>query len=291
MDLARRAEADGFSALCVPDHPGTTGSPFVALGVAAAVTERIQLGTAVVNGGVCHPLTLASDVVTLDALSGGRAYLGLGAGHTPAEWEMVGRGYPSPQERVDRFAELLATVPALIAGETVSFHGAHLDLVDARLATASGRPVPLLVGGSNRRLLALAAERADVVEISGSGRTLPDGHYHEVRWSPADIEAAVGLVRDAADAAGRRPVLGAFVQVAALSDDAEQWLARWISRAAASVPPEALPSLDDALAAPYVLVGTVEQLVDKVRRLAERWGITRYTVRSREAIAAVMAAL
>jgi probable F420-dependent oxidoreductase len=291
IELARAAEADGFDALCVADHPGTTGSPFVALAAAAAVTERIQLGTAVVNGGVCQAFTLANDVATLDLLSGGRAYLGLGAGHTPAEWEMVGQEYPSADERVDRFAELLATVPALVAGETVSFTGAHLQLVDARLAVTQGRRVPLLVGGSNRRLLRLGAEHADLVEISGSGRTLPDGHYHETRWSPADIARSVGVVRDAAAKAGRRPALSALVQFCELTEEPERWMADRLRQAAAVIAPDRLPSVEDALASPYTLVGTLPQLVGKLTAMVERWGISRYTVRSSEPIAPVIAAI
>ncbi|HLJ09076.1 MAG TPA: LLM class flavin-dependent oxidoreductase [Acidimicrobiia bacterium] len=289
-DLARRAESGGFDALCVADHPGTTKSPFVSLAAAAAVTERIQLGTAVVNGGVCEPMTLAADVATLDLLSGGRAYLGLGAGHTPAEWEMVGRRYPSPAERVDRFGELLATVPALVAGDTVTFSGAHLQLDGARLAFSTGRRVPLLVGGSNPRLLRLGAEQADMVEVSGTGRTLADGHSHEARWSPSDVARSTDLVRAAAARAGRHVVLGALVQFAELTDDPEGWMAARLGRAGDAVPPEHLPSVADALASPYAMVGSLDDVVAKIDQGAARWGLTRYTLRSVEVGAQVIAA-
>src|SRR5882724_8802882 len=85
LDLARRAESLGLDSLYVPDHPGTCASPFVALAAAAAVTTRLRLGSYVSNAGVREPILLASDVATLDVVSGGRAVLGLGAGHTPAE--------------------------------------------------------------------------------------------------------------------------------------------------------------------------------------------------------------
>lgn len=85
LDVARRAETLGLDALLVPDHPGATVAPFVALGAAAAVTERIGLGSNVTNGGVRESIHIAADVATLDLVSGGRARLGLGAGHTPAE--------------------------------------------------------------------------------------------------------------------------------------------------------------------------------------------------------------
>jgi alkanesulfonate monooxygenase SsuD/methylene tetrahydromethanopterin reductase-like flavin-dependent oxidoreductase (luciferase family) len=66
------------------------------LAAAAAATSRIRLGTYVVNAGAREPLHLASEVATLDVVSGGRAVFGAGAGHTPAEWTMFGRPYPSP---------------------------------------------------------------------------------------------------------------------------------------------------------------------------------------------------
>ncbi|MQA98084.1 MAG: LLM class flavin-dependent oxidoreductase [Streptosporangiales bacterium] len=106
--LARRVEDAGFGALLVADHPGVTASPFVALAAAAGVTSRIGLGTYVSQAGVREPLLLASDVATLDVVSGGRARLGIGAGHTPVEWAMLG----AARERASRVgadpADLLA---------------------------------------------------------------------------------------------------------------------------------------------------------------------------------------
>jgi alkanesulfonate monooxygenase SsuD/methylene tetrahydromethanopterin reductase-like flavin-dependent oxidoreductase (luciferase family) len=71
--LARRAETAGYDALLAADHPGVVASPFVALAAAAGVTERLGLGTYVANAGIREPLLLASDVATLDVVSGGRA--------------------------------------------------------------------------------------------------------------------------------------------------------------------------------------------------------------------------
>lgn len=290
-EVARGAEAAGVEALCISDHPGSTASPFVALAAAAAVTETIHLGTAVVNTGVREPLDLASDVATLDVLSGGRALLGIGAGHTAAEWSAVGRPYPTPGARIDRLAEVLATVPRLVAGETLTFEGEHVCLREASLAVNAGRRVPLLVGGGNPRLLRLGAELADIVEISGSGRTLADGHFHETRWSAADVDRVTSIVSEAAARAGTSPVLSALVQYVKITEDPEGALARYNQRAAAVVPPEALPSVADAHASPYTLVGTLTDIVAKLEAIRERWGITRYTVRSLEPAAELIAAL
>lgn len=82
-DLATRAESAGFDGLAVADHPGSTWSPFVTLASVVGCTDRLQLGTAVINCGVRDPLDIAADSATLQVLSAGRAVLGVGAGHTP----------------------------------------------------------------------------------------------------------------------------------------------------------------------------------------------------------------
>ena len=289
--LAEEAERSGFTALVVPDHPGTTASPFVALAAAASVTSRIALGPGVLNSGVRHPIDVASDVATLDVISAGRSLLGLGAGHTPLEWASRGEAYPVPAERVQRLMEMVATVPRLLAGETVSFRGGYFDLHEASLQLHPSRAVPLLVGGSNHRILQVGAEQADTVELGGTGRTLPDGHYHETRWSEQATDQLVDVVWRAAEGAGRKPVISALVQSVAITDDAEGTVAATLKAAAKHVPAEALPSVNETLTAPYALVGTVEEIVDKLRRLRDRWGFTRYTVRDFEAARQVLSAL
>jgi hypothetical protein len=64
---------------------------------------------------------------------------------------------------------------------------------------------------------------ADIVESSGLGRTLPDGHFHETRWSATDIDRVPGIVVEAAAHAGREPVLGAVVQHLEVTDDSAAW--------------------------------------------------------------------
>ena len=271
LALCRRAEDLGLDAIYAAHHLGSTASPFVALAAAAAVTSRVRLGTYVVNAGIAEPLALASDVATLDVVSGGRAVLGVGAGHTPAEWTMLGRVQPSPRERVDRMIAVADATRRLLAGELVTADG----LADARLDAPRPvqDPIPLLIGGNGTRVLRHAARHADIVGVSGLGRTLPDGHSHEVAWRPYQIEERVELVRKTAAAAGRAPQLEALVQHVELTDDAEAAA----QRVAADVPGV---NADDLLAAPYTLFGTPEEIAAELRRHAERLGITRFVVRA-----------
>ena len=275
LALAAEVESAGFDGLYVSDHPGSGPAPFVALAAAAAVAERIQLGTCVLNAGVWDPVALASEVATLDVVSGGRAVFGVGAGHTPQEWTSSGRPYPSPGERVDRMVELVDATQALLHGESVSHWGTHFTLVDARLAEP--RPVqdrvPLMVGGNGTRVLRFAAQRADIVGVTGLGATLADGHRHDVDWSPSGLGRIVELVGSAAEASGRHPQLEALVQHVEVTDDAPGAAARLTAHVPGA-------SIEDLLNAPFVWIGTVAEIREKLDAHRTGLGIERYVVRA-----------
>jgi probable F420-dependent oxidoreductase len=288
--VAVRAEAAGLDGIAVADHPGSTWSPFVALAGASRTTDRLSLGTAVLNCGVRDPLDIAADAATLQVLAQGRVVLGVGAGHTPIEWSQVGKHRPSPSDRVDRFEEVVRSVISLLAGETVTLHGRHVTLQDAHLQMELPAPPPLLVGGGNRRLIGLGCELADVVELSGIGRTLPDGHYHEPRWSTSQVDAAVEVFEAGCAAADRRPTLGALVQHLELTDDAEHAARRYLNQAAGVLPAELLPTVGELLECPYVLIGSPHEIAAKIGQLRRRWGFTRFTVRSLDPLIEVLTA-
>ncbi|SCL37844.1 probable F420-dependent oxidoreductase, MSMEG_2516 family [Micromonospora rhizosphaerae] len=273
LDLARRVEAAGFDALLAADHPGDCASPFVALAAAAAVTSTLGLGSYVSNAGVREPILLASDVATLEVVSGGRARLGLGAGHTPAEWRAVGRERPDVAARVRRCVAVAEAVRDLLAGEEVTVETAELVAHAAKLNQPRPvqRRVPLTIGTANSALLRWAGAHADVVGLSGFGRTLADGHSHEVRWRADQIEAQLAHV--AAGAAGRAepPALEALVQRVMVTDDAEA--------AAAELAADTGLTVAELLATPFVLIGTPDEIVDAVAAHQRRWGITRFVVR------------
>lgn len=262
LDLARRAEEIGFESLYVPDHPGSCAAPFVALAAAAAVTSRLRLGSYVSNAGVREPLLLASDVATLDVVSGGRAVLGLGAGHTPAEWEAVGRVRPDVNGRVDHCIAVAERTTRMLAGDGM----------------AKPRPVqdrvPLLIGGGNTRLLGWASKHADLIGLSGLGRTLADGRRHEVRWRLDQVDAQVELCGD-------KPT-EALAQQFELTDDG--------GAVYASYAKEVGTDEADLAACPFVFAGTRDEIAAKLRDVENRWGIRRFAVRP-PAIDAVTALL
>src|SRR6188768_3873664 len=85
--LARDAEAAGFSALTIPDHLVPTTSPFAGAATALAATERLHVGTLVLNNDLRHPTDVAREAVSLALLSDGRFELGIGAGHMKSEYD------------------------------------------------------------------------------------------------------------------------------------------------------------------------------------------------------------
>ncbi len=274
-DLARRCESIGVRALLAPDHPGSAPSPFVALAAAASATSTLRLSSYVTNAGVRHPLLLASDIATLDVVSDGRAELGIGAGHTPAEFEMTGRTRPGPRQRVRELIVVASSVRRLLDGHGVegTQTGALTDLRLEEPRPTQAR-IPILVGGGNRALLDWAGANADAVGLSGLGATLPDGHSHTVRWSTRQVDAQLAQVSAAAAAAGRSdpPACEALVQFVRETNDRERVIEEIAKRVEA---PRA-----DVQHAPYALIGSIGQIAEQLMAARERWGIRRWAVRA-----------
>jgi probable F420-dependent oxidoreductase len=274
VDLARRAEDTGFDMVVTADHLGGL-SPLVPLAVAAEATERLRVGTMVLNNDFYTPSLLARDVATLDLLSDGRMELGLGAGHARPEYERAGLVFDPPGRRVDRLEESVGLLRRLFDGETVTHHGDHYDLNDE---TAAPPPVqahlPLLVGGGGDRVLGIAARLADAVGFTGLGRTLEDGHHHEpAGFAPGRVDEQVAHVRRVAGERSDSLEFQALVQAVVVTSDPVRAAEDLIAEHLGSM------SVDDVLATPYLLVGSVWELIDRLVERRERWGFTHYTVR------------
>jgi len=273
VSTARRAEAVGFSALTVADHlvDGCI-SPFAALGVAAEATATLRIGTLVLNNDLRHPAIVAREALALDSLSGGRLELGLGAGHGFPEYESAGIRFDDGATRVARLAEAVEVLDGLLRGKEVTFSGDHYQLTANRAwPPPKQRPrPPILIGGNGHRLLRMAAERADTVGLSGTGRTKPDGLTHEATGFPPNaVDARIALVRAAS--APRDIELHALVQQVVVTDDPIRTAERLREHA-----PEL--SINDILATPYLWIGTIESICDHVLAARERWGFSYFTV-------------
>lgn len=274
LRLARRLEAAGFRALLLADHPGSGASPWPALGSAAAVTHTLRLGSYVTQAGVREPVHVAADAATLDILAPGRVLLGIGAGHTPREWEDVGRRRPPAVERAGRLVEFADAVIRLLAGECVTVAGRHITLRESRLEhlpTGPGR-ISVAIGGGHPDLLRAAARSADIVGLTGMGRTLPDGHRHEARWSAANLQGQLRLIRDEAQRAGTIPCIEALVQVVRVTDDRSAAIEEIAGQITGASPA-------DVAQTPFLLIGSYQEIAAQLAAQAGELGISSYVVR------------
>jgi F420-dependent oxidoreductase-like protein len=221
LAVARTAEDAGFDAFFRSDHffaMGTDGLPgptdsWVTLGGIARETSRIRLGTLVTSATFRLPALLAVQVAQVDAMSGGRVELGLGAGWYEEEHTRSGIPFPGTGERFDRLEEQLEIITGLWGtppGELFSYAGRHYTLTDSpALPKPVQRQPPIIVGGSGpKRTPALAARFA--------------AEYNAVFVSPEDAAARFTVVADACAAAGREqpPVWSVMLPFAVGRDDA-----------------------------------------------------------------------
>ncbi len=269
--FARKAEQLGFDLLTTPDHLLDLLPPFAALACAAEATTSIRLATLVLNNDLRHPAMTAREAAALQALSGGRFELGIGAGHARPEYESIGLPFEPPAVRVARLSESVSLIKQLFAGDPVTASGDHYTLTAHHLYPRPAVRPPILIGGNGRSLLRLAAREADIVGFTGLGRTLPDGQRHEPAGFAAErVAERLALVREAASDRFEALELNALVQFVTVTDD---------RAATAEVIAKGVPPLTpgDILGSPFLLLGTPEQMAHDLRARRERFGISYYS--------------
>jgi F420-dependent oxidoreductase-like protein len=260
LAVARAAEDAGFDAFFRSDHflafsgsghPGPTDS-WVTLAGLARDTTRIRLGTLVTSATFRLPGPLAIAVAEVDAMSGGRVELGLGAGWNDAEHRAYGIPFPPTGERFDRLEEQLAVVTGLWqtpAEERFTFRGRHYELLDSPALpkpVQSPRP-PVIVGGAGpKRTPGLAAGFADEFNVP----------FHR----PADAARLFGVVAAACERIDRDPAtirLSAAATTVCGADDRE------VARRAAAI------GQDVAHLRKSGICGTPGEVVDRLGEWAD----------------------
>jgi probable F420-dependent oxidoreductase len=273
VEKARKLEALGYDTLTVPDHLADFFAPMPALVSAAEATTTLRLGTNVLNNDFRHPVLVAREAATVDLLTDGRFELGLGAGHMRSEYDQAGLAFDRGGVRVDRLAEAVTIIKGLLTGEPVTFAGRHYRVTGHRihpLPVQRPRP-PIAVSGNGRRLLTLAAREADIIGLSGitfrSGGTAPDLSA----WTASGLDERLQLVREASGQRYAELEPNVLVQRVLVMDDrrraAEELAHRWDQL-----------SPDEILESPYVLIGSVDQMIENLQARRARWGISYFTI-------------
>lgn len=259
----RRADELGYDVFAVPDHVGAP-DPFVTLATAAQISDRLRLRTYVLNAGFHNPALLARAVASLDALSGGRLELGLGAGNAADEFHEARLPFGSYTARL---AAIQATAVEVRARLAAPDHAPR----------PVQQPVPLMIGAMSPRGLAIAARHADTVAFSGL-REQPGGGFRLA--TSAETDAAVVQVRG--QAAGRALGSDALLQMVVVDGDPRAQAAAWAPGA----------DVDAVLDSPFVLFAAdPEGGLAELERRRERWGFDSFTTHAHnlEALGKVIA--
>src|SRR4051812_2295364 len=175
-ETCRRGERYGYDTVFAADHLGSV-APFTAMVAAADATERLRVGTLVLNAAFWNPALLAREVVTTDLLTGGRLELGLGSGHMKWEFDEAGIAWEPFGERADRLEATIRELGRLFAADGYPQQAATREAMGLRVHRPvqghgfDGAGPPLIVGGTGDRILKIAAEHADIVSVAGAFRS------------------------------------------------------------------------------------------------------------------------
>jgi alkanesulfonate monooxygenase SsuD/methylene tetrahydromethanopterin reductase-like flavin-dependent oxidoreductase (luciferase family) len=203
LSMARAAEDAGFDSVWVGDHllydlpGGVTRGPWEAwtsLAAIAVATQRVQIGPLVASTSFHAPAMLAKQAATVDAISGGRLILGLGAGWNEREYRAFGFPY---DHRVSRFEEAFTIIRTLLRDGRTDFDGAYYRVENCLIdpgPVRSGGP-PLMLGSVGPRMMRIGLPHVDAWNVwwSDYGNT------------PEGFAAVKGRVDEAVAQAGRGP--------------------------------------------------------------------------------------
>jgi probable F420-dependent oxidoreductase len=246
VSQARRAEQLGFDVVLLVDHLGFA-APLPPLVAMAAAAPTLRVSNMVLNAAFYRPALLARDLASVDSATGGRLEIGLGAGYVEAEFIAAGLPFPKPSERIKLVEE-------------------HVIQIRSQLSDPSGtppsiqKPPPIMIAGMGDKMLAMAAQHADIVAVGGLGRE-------------ADVaERAAYIVKQAGDRANDIELAFSFFQVS-LDDPSDLSVLYQVA-------PTAIET--DLRNAATLLDGTVSAAVDRVQRLRDDAKFSYFTFNKTE---------
>ena len=284
--FARQVEDLGYSTLFLADHYLGKGpamqkahqfpqhvAPIAAMATAAAHTTRLRVGCRVFCIDYHVPAVLAKEAATVDLLSDGRFEFGIGAGWSEPEYQAIGLSFGRPADRVGKLKEVVALFKAHCTEAQLDIDGTYVTATGyAPLPPPVQRPhPPIMIGGGRKGVLSFAAREAQIVSINN----LPYDAVNGAGFTPqGEATRRIGFIRDAA---GERfadldieaspfftqitdDPLGAAARIAAATGIAEQGLVEH----------------------PNVLLGRVDDLVDRLLERRETYGVNYVTIQQSE---------
>jgi probable F420-dependent oxidoreductase len=288
----RRAEAVGCDTFVLPDHLLDQPSTLPLLATVAALSETLRVSPFVLNVCLRHPAVLAQELATVDALSGGRLDVGLGAGWNKPEHDAIGIPFEPTGERIKRLTEAIAVIKGCFGEGPFDFKGEYYTITgyDALPKPAQRDPhPPIFLGGGGRRTLTLAAREAQIIGLAPRIKPV-NGEPRTDAWSltAEATEEKIGWIREAA---GERfgeielntyPTGGPIVVTDNPRAEAERRAERIRERTGVEL------TVEQILDSPHIFIGSLGDLRHKFVALRERLGISSFLVDDVEALAPVI---
>ena len=272
---ARIVEDLGYDVFLLSDHIFAV-APMSGLAAVASATAKVRIGSMVLGNDFWHPAILARELLAIDCLSNGRLEFGLGSGWYSEDYKQTGIPMDSPGVRISRLEESSHVFKGLLSGEKVSFHGKYYNIDELALST---KPIqqphpPILIGGGSKRVLSLAARQADIVGFNC--RTTATGGLDPVSMTlEATQQKADWVYKDAGERLPglelsimvNEPVITNSIEpsIRKIIEDNKNW---W----GTNLTPEQVTE------SPHYLLGSVEQIADKIIQNRERFGISYYVI-------------
>ena len=277
-DLARQAEDLGYVSFQIDDHFGNQLAPIPAIMAAAAATTNLKVGPLVAGVDFRNPVVLAKEAATIDLLSEGRFMMGIGAGWLKDDYAIAGIAQADADTRIGRLSEAIDIMRGLWGEGKFSYEGEHFTVAEVDGKPTPVSDIPILIGGGGQKILSLAAQKADIVGVNPKivARTI---NPKSMATAAADVvDQKVGWVKEAAGDRFDQLELQLQVFVTKVTDDPMAFAEQLAP--AFGLPPEVV------LQAPYFQIGTVDQIVENLQGLRERWGIS-YIAFQQDATAAM----
>lgn len=272
--FAREAEGLGYDTIYVPDHLGAP-APFPTAVALAMATERVRVGTYVLNAAFWNSALLAREAATTDLLTGGRLVLGVGAGHMRTEFDLAGIAFEPFERRLAKLVDVLDDLDELLSSE------------DHQPAAVQRPRPPLLVGGTGDGVLTIAARRADILSLAGlrqlPGR--PPGTFTVI--TAEETEERLAFFRKEAGDRIADVTIDLLVQVVEITDDRRGAAERFAGQLGGT------RTADELLETPYLYFGTVDEIAGQLAERQKRYGFHGVTVQqpSYRELGRVLAAL
>jgi probable F420-dependent oxidoreductase len=280
--LARRIEELGYAVLLAPDHFDQEFLPSVALMAAADAAPNLRIGSYVYDNDFRHPALLAKEAAMLDLLSDGRLEFGIGAGWSPSDYEQTGLPFERAGVRIDRLAEAISLVRQFFMQQAVTFAGKYYRVTGLE---GTPKPVqrphpPIFIGGGGKQVLTLAGQEADIVGLHF--KVNADNTVDAEERLEGALARKIEWVREAAGARFAAIELNLLLSGVMVTDDRRQAAeerARELQAGGNTM------TADVLLESPYWLIGSVDEMVERLIRLRATHGIS-YVVAREDAIEA-----